>query len=148
VVVQVVLLFILCRGVTRAFWGGLDRRFGGGLGSNNPPTRWHSSLGELGSNNGGMSWPRISSGIDLCDSAKFGTGGFLDSSSRLGELGSNNGGGLAADFGGGGGVAAAAGSNRLGGLDSSLGSRLGGSVKEGTSGIGLGIFHYVMLCYY
>jgi hypothetical protein len=94
VVVQVFLLFILCRGVTRAFWGGLDSSLGGslhrrlgrlgdnGLGSNNPPTHWH---------------------------------------------------------------------NRLGGLDSRLGSRLGGSVKEGTSGIGLGvligIFHYVMLCY-
>lgn len=57
-VVQVVLLFILCRGVTRAFWGGLDSRLGGGLhrrlgrlgdrlGSNNPPTRWHSRLGGL-----------------------------------------------------------------------------------------------------
>lgn len=50
-VVQVFLLFILCRGVTRAFWGGLDSRLGGGLGdslgSNNPPTRWHSRLGGL-----------------------------------------------------------------------------------------------------
>lgn len=56
-----------------------------------------------------MSGRRNLSGIDLCDSAKFGTGGFL-------------------------------------------GSGLGGSVKEGTSGIGLGVlidvFHYVMLCYY
>jgi len=82
VVVQVVLLFILCRGVTRAFWGGLDSRLGGGL---------HRRLGRLGDN---------------------GLGDWLDG----------------------------------------LGSRLGGSVKEGTSGIGLGvligIFHYVMLCYY
>jgi len=83
VVVQVFLLFILCRGVTRAFWGGLDSRLGGslhrrlgrlgdnglgdwldGLGSNNPPTHWHNRLGGLDSRLGG-SVKELTSGIGL-----------------------------------------------------------------------------------